>query len=112
MSFDLKRQCRDCPWSKLTAPGKFPPERYENLHRETVVDESALMACHHTNGARTQTCVGFLSAEGRTLWRARYALALGRWSERDLVLRGEQHETFEAMARTHGAEIETPPWRR
>ena len=70
------------------------------------------MACHRTNGEHTQTCVGFLSAEGRTLWPPRYALMRGRWVERELVLRGEQHETFEAMAHAHGAAVTPPPWRR
>lgn len=80
-----KRPCAECPWSRLTAPGQFPAERYEALRNTTgEIDGptlplgSPMFACHKSSEGKEIACAGWLVALGAaTNLTARVNIAQG-----------------------------------
>ena len=102
-----RKQCAKCPWRKDVNPFDIPdgycPMKHANL-KETIADPEVIrisgdlriMACHESKVGRESPCVGWLAHQlgpgNNLLLRLR---AIGDPSLADLVLVGDQHETFE-----------------
>jgi len=79
-----KRPCRECPWRRDVAPGKFSARRYDAL-RVTSGSPGAeaalgapMFACHMSPLGAEYACAGWLAAVGREHLGVRLAVATGR----------------------------------
>lgn len=102
------RQCRKCPWKTSTDPREIPNGYCAVKHAAlagTIARPGSvaglggplrMMACHESALGADRVCVGWLSHQlgpGNNIG-LRLAAMSGRFGE--IVLDGEQHETFEA----------------
>lgn len=103
----MPKQCEKCPWKKSTDPTEIPNGYCETKHaalRETIAAPGSIaglgrplrmMACHESAPRADRPCVGWLIHQlgpGNNIG-LRIAAIDGRFG--DLVLDGEQHETFD-----------------
>lgn len=86
------RPCPECPWSKDTAPGKFPRERYEALRRTSGAPgheadlHAPLFGCHQADDAGKLTvCAGWLASAGIHSLSVRVLLAAGSLDPEALI---------------------------
>lgn len=99
------RQCAKCPWKVSTNPHEIPNGYSEEAHRAlrntiatgfgSLRESARMMACHESPVGTEEPCVGWLANQlgpGNNLGLRMQAMD-GRFGE--LVLDGEQHETFE-----------------
>mgnify|MGYP006445243991 FL=1 len=100
-----RRQCAKCPWKVSTDPHTIPNGYTEEAHSalESTIAEGfgslrsapKMMACHESPVGAEEPCVGWLVHQlgpGNNFGLRMQALG-GRFG--DLVVDGEQHETFE-----------------
>lgn len=103
--------CAECPWRKDTAPGQFPPERYEAL-RETATTEvghpeltDPMFACHKSKEDKELPCAGWLASVGLDHVRIRLAAACGEIDASRLHPGDgwpELYESYEDLMAVHG----------
>lgn len=78
-----RRPCAECPWVKVTPPGRFSRERYEVLRATTgepgneAPIGAAMFACHKSAEGKELPCAGWLAAVGYESLTVRVNLATG-----------------------------------
>lgn len=78
------RPCGECPWRVDAIPGKFPPERYDQLRATAggpgaeVGFDAPIFACHMSHEGKDRACAGWLAVVGFEHLGVRFALIQGR----------------------------------
>jgi hypothetical protein len=102
-----RRQCKACPWKRSTKPLQDIPDGYcqqkhANLRRTIATPENngfvtpfRMMACHEYPVGHEQPCVGWLHNQLGVGNNIALRLRASRTPFGELILDGDQHETFE-----------------
>ena len=105
--FAMKTVCRECPWKRDAAPGKFPPARYAAL--EATCRPGGLpgvFACHLSREGGERACAGFLMVCGADNNRVRFAMMRGAVNLAAITSDAPLYDSFDEMARANGYEPE------
>lgn len=108
-----RRPCTECPWSRETTPGQFPPERYEALRgttgspgREVFLD-APMFACHKAPEGDEFYCAGWLASVGYYHLGVRVLLAKNALPVEAMEPGPdwpELYESYDALLAVHGKE--------
>ena len=105
VTFRRTETCAECPWLKDAPSGRFPPERFERLHRTVQQGFNPIFACHKTAEGHETACVGYLMVEGERNFAVRVALIQKAYDPRQLKATGPLYESYREMAEANEAEL-------
>jgi len=105
-TFRRTETCAECPWRTDVPTGRFPPERFERLHRTVQQGFNPIFACHKTSEGHETACVGYLMVEGERNFAVRFALIEKAYDPRKLKATGPLYESYREMAEANEAELD------
>jgi hypothetical protein len=106
-TWQMHKQCAECPWRRDVAPGQFPPARYEALRGSVEQGWGRLFACHKTPEEDKRACVGYVLNQISTVggpqnFNLRRLLSSKRIVPEQMTLVGPQYDNYDEMAEANG----------
>lgn len=59
-SWQMHKQCDECPWRKDVPTGRFSEERFRALRHSCQPGFAGMFACHKTPECNPMACVGYV----------------------------------------------------
>jgi hypothetical protein len=102
-SWQMHKQCENCPWRRDAPPGEFTLERFEALRCSVEQGFGRLFACHKTPEEDKRACVGYVmnqlreGGRGPQNFNLRKLLSSGLIDPDQMTLVGPQYDNYDEM---------------
>lgn len=109
-SWQVNKQCKDCPWRKDVPTGKFSPERFRKLRGSVEQGFAPMFACHNSTEENKKACVGyvvnqaFVSENGPENFNLRLMLGRKEIDPERMTVVGPQFLSYDEMSRANGVD--------
>lgn len=106
-----RQPCRECPWRRDVAPGKFSAARFRALANTAYDMARSLFACHMSTEEKPVACAGFLLRGADHNFTVRIGRSRGEMLPGQVETTVDLYSSYREMAIANGVSPSDPALR-